>query len=375
MTLSRCRRGVAAGALAAGLLLSSAVPASAHPIDYTTPASAPVPAWLGHCTDQSVTTTLATGQRARVAGTLCRPRGHVRTVLVLVHGATYNSSYWDWPLDPARQSFVWAALRAGYATFAIDKLGAGRSDAPASSLVTFTAQADAIHQAVQVMRDRFSHVVIIGHSFGTAEADAEFAADADADALVATGSGHALSTVTAQESVIDFAPGASLVPRRFAGRDAGYVTTTTVAARRALLYNATTADGIVTFDAATRDVFSQSELTTRPANLGGLTRSITAPVLLIDGSLDTHYCNGATPEFDLDDCASAVGLYASEQANYGPCFAASVVPGSGHDLTTESGAPVAAATILAYLARTVPADGAPVRCAIAGPLTPVAARP
>ena len=76
----------------------------------------------------------------------------------------------------------------------------------------------------------------------------------------------------------------------------------------------------------------------------------TARLRVFDGSKDAHYCDGVTGQNDLDNCSSPTGLYASEQANYGGCFAASVVLGSGHDLTTEAEAPVAAAE------KTAPAD-------------------
>ena len=69
---------------------------------------------------------------ARLYGELCRPTGQARAVQLLVHGASYNHLYWNWPLDPARYSYVRRALAAGYATFNVDRLGAGASTRPAS---------------------------------------------------------------------------------------------------------------------------------------------------------------------------------------------------------------------------------------------------
>jgi alpha-beta hydrolase superfamily lysophospholipase len=340
----------------------------------TVPTSAMPPTWLGQCTTTRLPAALPDATAATLTGLLCTPRrSRPGTVLLEIHGATYNSAYWNWPLDPARQSFTWSALAAGYATFALDKLGAGRSSAPPSTSVTFTAQAEAIHQTIGALRTgalgtRFARVVLVAHSFGSAEADAELAAHGDADALVATGSGHATSTAISQDSTTMFAPAVALLPARFAGRDPGYRTTTTLAARRAVLYNQDTPTSVVAFDQATRDAVSATEMATRPPDLSALTRAIRVPVLLIDGSLDSHYCAGVTGQTTgLDDCTSPAGLYASERGNYTGCFAAATVPGSGHDLTTEPESATAAVTILGWLAATVPAGGPPARCAITGP--------
>lgn len=345
----------------------------ARTVASTTPPSALPPLWLGSCRTKTLPVSLPDGAEAHLTGLLCQPTwSRPAAVQLLVHGATYNSSYWSWPVDPSGHSYTWQALRRGYATFAIDKLGAGRSSAPLSTSVSFTAQALAVHQAIQALRSgtlghRYRAVVVVAHSFGSAESFAEQSTWHDADALVATGSGHALSKVTAGQTVTDFGPGADLVPLRFGDRDPGYITTTTKQARREVLYNDVTPDSMVNYDHRTRDVFSSSEVSTRPPDLSALTKSINEPVLLLNGSLDSHYCSGVTPQYDLDDCSSPSGLYGSEHENFGRCFAASVVLGSGHDLTTEAQARSAASITLDWVARTVPATTGRSTCAATGP--------
>ena len=367
---------IVAAALLVALFIAGPANAPAAPaVSQTNGATggAPVAATLGTCATHRLPVTLADNTTAEVSGTLCLPAGgHPITVLALVHGATYNASYFDWPQDPATHSFVWSALTAGYATFDLDKLGAGASSAPNSALVTFGVQANAIHTTITALRNgslgtRFAHVVLVGHSFGSAEATAELADYHDADALIATGSGHAVATAISAATATMFAPAKTLLPGKFAARDPGWITTTTTDARRMIMYASGAPADAVQFDMSTRDAVSKTEMSTRPPNLGALTHSISQPVLLVDGQLDDHYCAGVIGQYaGLDDCASSAGLYQSEKANYGPCFAAATVAGSGHDITTEAGAPIAARTELNWLAATVPAGSGTPHCGITG---------
>jgi hypothetical protein len=73
---------------------------------------------------------------------------------VLVPGLTYGASYWNFPVDPARYSYVRAATAAGYATLAIDRLGTGASDHPPAAQVTAMSEAFARHDVV----DRLTYV-------------------------------------------------------------------------------------------------------------------------------------------------------------------------------------------------------------------------
>lgn len=366
--------------LAAALLLAlslapaaSASPAKPGPTaPFGLPNFADPPTRIGSCHPVGIVATLPTGQAVTLNAHDCTPRGqHPHTVLILVHGATYDSAYWSWPQDPARYSFAWAALRAGYAVLAVDRLGQGASSRPASALDSFPAQAATLHAVATWAARHWPRRVIVGHSFGSAEEAAELAAwPRDADAAVFTGSGHTVSAATNALSHSGFAPAASL-GARFATLDAGYETSTTLTVRARLLYRPADADpAVIAFDQRTRDTLSLTELTTRPPNLSGLTRSLAMPTLLIDGQNDAHYCDGAQQpaETNLDDCATGASLYASERGNYGPCLATAVVPGSGHDLQTEFGAPVAARLILNWVHATVSPASRSVRCAVVGPV-------
>ncbi len=99
--------------------------------------------------DFSVALDPSTPEEYRIAGELCVPRGRrSKTLQILIHGASYNRHYWDFPHRPRRYSYVRHANDSGYATLAIDRLGSGDSDRPVPELVTVHASAYTIHQVV-----------------------------------------------------------------------------------------------------------------------------------------------------------------------------------------------------------------------------------
>src|SRR5687768_944695 len=67
----------------------------------------------------------------RMVGTFCRPKhDDEHTLQILIHGASHNRHYWDFPFMPRRYSYVRQANASGFATLAIDRLGTGDSDRP-----------------------------------------------------------------------------------------------------------------------------------------------------------------------------------------------------------------------------------------------------
>lgn len=345
-----------------------------------TPTFALPPASLGFCTYTTFSVTLLDGSSAALRGFQClgaraqRPR----TDLLLLHGGTYNASYWSWPDDPTVRSTVWAALRAGYAVTAIDRLGYGESTHPLSSMNTFAQQAWTLHQVVTQLKNRtagrFTSVVGIGHSFGAAELVNQAATyPQDYAALVVTGSGSKVSAATTAATHTAFSPAAVVWPARFGttglNLDAGYLTNTTAAGRLTTVYTpGFVSSATVQFDWTTEDTLALGEITSRPATLNTLTATIRVPVLLLDGQHDSHYCDNsqapAPAETNLDDCSSSRSLFLAERANYAAaCFAAAVVPNSGHDLTTEDGAATANHDIVDWLRDTITPHASRAHCA------------
>ena len=133
-------------------------------------------------------------------GQLCdrgdRERG---TVQLLVHGATYNHLYWNFPYGNGYYSYVDAATAAGYATFDID--GSRPATDPPAQLRphAYTRAAVALHDAVTALRTGgvdghpFQRVIIVGHSPGSAEAWIEAGTYHDVALVIITGALHALS--------------------------------------------------------------------------------------------------------------------------------------------------------------------------------------
>ena len=343
--------------------------------DAGTPPFANPPLRLGHCATVAVPVTLPNGEAAHLAGHLCSPaRSRPRVVFLLLHGATYNSSYWSWPQDPTDHSFIWQALAAGYAAMVPDRLGYGQSSRPPSSEVTFSAQALTLHQVVLDLRNgrlgRYQSIIGIGHSYGSAElANMAMTFPYDLGAMIMTGSGHRVSAQTTQQAATLFAPADSLLPQRFGDLDPGYLTSANAQARLAVLYDPRyVTKSVLNYDTATEDTLPIGEVATRPADIAVDTAQFAVPSMLIDGAHDSHYCREAQtiPESGLDDCSSGTALYTSEQTHYPRCFAAAIVPDSGHDLTTEQGASQAARLMLRWALATLPPGTQTARCAAIG---------
>jgi hypothetical protein len=95
-------------------------------------------------------------------GELCVPAtGTPSAVQLLVHGATYNRYYSDWPYRPDFYSYVRQMVGAGYATLNIERLGYGRSTHPPSASVLLPTGTEALRQVVDKLRSG----EIGGHAF------------------------------------------------------------------------------------------------------------------------------------------------------------------------------------------------------------------
>jgi pimeloyl-ACP methyl ester carboxylesterase len=351
--IARAKSAIAAGA--AGIFRPAATRAAAIWVSltlmlagcaaYADPAG-PVPSGP-QCRPERIPVRLTTGSSVTypIAGTLCAdgsPAG--RTVEVLIPGLTYGASYWNFPLDPARYSYVRAATAAGYATLAIDRLGTGASGRPPAAEVTAASEAVALHQVVTVLHagqigpGPFRRVVLVGHSYGSDVALREAAAYADVSGLVVTGwltagnlAGHlrvrgSYDTAAAREA-------------RFSGLSfpAGYVTTRP-GTRGADFYNTAYASApVIAGDESLKQPVTSGELATVVVPVPrAMTRRIHVPVLLAVGQDDALNCNGAGLS-----CADGAAVLAREGGNYSPqaCLRAYVLPRSGHSINLHPDAP------------------------------------
>ncbi|AXB41791.1 alpha/beta hydrolase [Amycolatopsis albispora] len=104
------------------------------------------------------------GGPQRVFAEFCRPaRLAGAPVQLLLHGATYDHTYWS--------AYARLAAARGFATLNLDRLGYGRSDHPDPATVDLPAAGQVAQQVVDGLRagafgPRFGRVVLNGHSLG-----------------------------------------------------------------------------------------------------------------------------------------------------------------------------------------------------------------
>jgi pimeloyl-ACP methyl ester carboxylesterase len=291
-------------------------------------------------------------------GQLCyRGSREPATVQLLVHGASYNHLYWNFPYGNGYYSYVDAATAAGYATFDIDRIGDGNSSHPPSAQLDLTAGAVALHDAVTALRTgavdghAFAHVIMVGHSVGSVEAWIEAARYHDVDAIIVTGALHALNPGLPALAQTDVYPAADDPKFASSGLDPGYLTTVP-GTRESLFYDpATTNPAVAALDETTKDTSTLGEF-------GGLlsitsvppaqqpSAQITVPVLVIVGEDDNIFCTGVTAY----NCASIASVRSFEAQYYPPQahLKVLVIPGTGHDLALSTTAPLTDAAMIAW---------------------------
>lgn len=284
---------------------------------------------------------------ATVQGELCIPAGQSPdTVQVLIHGATYDRTYWDFPYQPEKYSYAKAANSAGISTFNIDKVGYGNSSKALSLSLLASSQANVIHQLVQKLHEgnigshAFKNVVLVGHSLGSGAATLEAATYKDVQGVILTGMTHHFALDGAVKALTAQLYPAALDPK-FAGKilDPGFLTTRP-GEREKLFYTPGDADpGVIAKDEELKDVVSATELAetlltgfTIPTSLG-----INAPVLLVNGSEDAVFCKGLL----AGECSSAEAMRDAEASAFSPAaqLETFVLQGAGHDinLSTKAG--------------------------------------
>jgi pimeloyl-ACP methyl ester carboxylesterase len=118
------------------------------------------------------------------------------TAILLMHGLSYTKEAWDFP----GYSVARKLAAAGYAVFAIDRLGYGESTLDDGYRVTFEAYSDMAHQIVEQLRGQgFRHVVLGGHSAGAGETEYEAGVFGGVDAIMALGWHHRPSNQIGQD--------------------------------------------------------------------------------------------------------------------------------------------------------------------------------
>lgn len=302
----------------------------------------PAVAYTATCSETTLPVSGPTGP-AVISGQLCTPTGATPTsVQLLVHGGTYSRAYWDMPYGYSYQRDM---AEHGYATFAVDRLGTGKSTKPLSLPLLIGVEARSLHEVVShlragnVGRTAFEKVYIVGHSVGSGIVAAEASTYKDVDGVMLTG-------ITHMPNVPALVLGAALgltpvfmdpVLARL-GSDPLWFTTKP-GAREPLFYHSPNAEQrVIDADEATKDQVSVPGMGTvavfgivLPATLG-----IDVPVFQAVGQKDVLFCGLLA----LRDCTSAATLRLQEAPYYTPAAELTmyVLPNSGHSLALHQNA-------------------------------------
>ncbi|UFS93059.1 alpha/beta hydrolase [Nocardia huaxiensis] len=315
------RTSFRAAAVSAAVLLLSFVPGVAQAD----------PSVAGGCRD--IEFPVAQGS---LATTLCLPDRPTGTVLVMMAGSNYNHTYWDFPYAPETYNFRRAMNAAGFATLVADRLGNGASTRPPSLSLTATATADALHGLVQALRagfggaQPFSKVVTAGHSLTSGTSVIEATTHHDVDGVLLTGYSHTLSIPDVLGVISTYHPAVEDPLFRDRGYDSGYLVTRP-GARESDFHGPGNVDPqVLAVDEATKETFSLTEYPDGlTSTLPGMSESITAPVMIVNGGQDRLSCG---PAFSI--CADTAALQAAEAPYFAPAarLRTYVLPGSGHSL-------------------------------------------
>lgn len=311
--------GLAGMCIAASMLTA----APAHAAMVCTTAELPVAPSAGQAKSWNVSTTL------------CVPVGGASEIDVMVHGGTYNGSYWNWPVQPDQYSYVRRTVNSGRAALYYDRPGAGSSSRPASAVLNVATDAHIVHQLIGWSRERgYREVNLIGHSLGSIIAMTTAAQYSGIDRVVITGMLHLPGLGPGSVTLFGSFYPALLDPKDLGKLlDAGYVTTMPNT-RASSFYHRPAADpAVIEHDEETKDLMSLVEMTDAVARLAIVpplndTNHITEPVLVVVGAKDSSLCGL------LVSCATSQSVLDNERPYYSKAesLTARSIPDTGHSL-------------------------------------------
>jgi len=279
------------------------------------------------------------------------------TVQFLIHGIGFDKSYWDFPYAPANYSYVQAVNKAGYTTFAIDRLGIGESSKPDPiSAVQLASHVEVVKQLTDKLRQgttgfegigAFENVVHVGHSFGSLISNALVAQVPDiSDGLVLTGYSHNASGMAPFFVANMFDMARKVDPIRFASLPAGYLLPSSGVYGNELAFFR-----VGGFD---QHVANLATETAQTATIGELLSQgmgavpapgFKGPVLTITGQNDQPFCAGSCYG---EDYPYIIG----QEAQFWPAssnFTAHSPLNTGHGLNLHYSAPASYAYIIDWL--------------------------
>ena len=293
-----------------------------------------------------------------VVGQLCQPEaGHAATLQVLISGAGYGSTYWDFPYKPDTYSYTRAALRAGDAVFNFDRMGIGASDHPFGGLLTVDTQAYVLHQVLTALAaaHQFNAVVTLGHSFGSVTALAHaLQFPEQVNGIVLTGYIHNVNPVFGPTvgRAIDVAPfGGPFTGELF---DPTYMVSKHMSRGDVFYTEGFVEEEVLVVDNLTRQTTALGELITMSQYFADQSKELQVPAAVIIGENDFVVCGG-----DLD-CTDHEAVVANEVPLFPPasCLEVTVLDDTNHNVNLHTNAPEVFALMLDWVSRRVGSGGA-----------------
>lgn len=297
------------------------------------------------CVEKQISVSLTPGETAdqTIVGDFCDQSDTQYwgdNLVIFVHGATANRSYWDLEYNNGQYSAVDAALNRGYSVFNMDSIGSGDSSKPNGLSVTLDATAYTLEQVSAEFRADFDNIVVVGHSFGSLSvAIAASQYPSLADGIVLTGFAHNFSPEAAASN--NFWP-ATMDPD-FANSGLDTYLTTVPGTRAVTNFSSLIDPALISLDEATKDVVPMGLLD--PTRLFTTeTQAITADVLILNGSKDFIFCGGAI------DCSNEANLEAHEAPFFtnAASFDARLLNEAGHAITWHYHGQASTAIILSW---------------------------
>ncbi|KAK3065339.1 hypothetical protein LTS18_014183 [Coniosporium uncinatum] len=288
------------------------------------------------------------GGKTTVSGTyninakLCFPASvsstsSISTVHFLIHGINFDQLYWDIPSsNGVSYSYLDAAASAGYATFSFDRLGTGFSDHPDPiQTVQSALEVEIAHQMIQSLRSgsiggtAFSHVVGIGHSYGSIQSIGlanKYPSDLDAIIL----QGFTINTANLGTTIADFNPtiASNNAPLRFGSLPSGYNVINSAIGDQTAFYR------FPNFDTSLFNTLDGKKQTFTLGEIFTLTEPVapaaayTGPVDIVNGQNDFIFCSSdCTGENEMVQPALFPAAAAGSTNYY--------APGTGHALNAH----------------------------------------
>lgn len=232
-----------------------------------------------------------------ISATLCTPANNTAptSVQLLTHGLGFDHAYWDFAPG---YSYVDAAIQSGHAAFFYDRLGVGLSSKPDPlNVVQAPLELAIVNELISMLRNgdfsnvKFSTVVGVGHSYGSALTEAVTAASPESlDAAILTGYSTNSTGMTSFTSALNLAIASENQPYRFAGLDNGYLVGSTAISNQIGFFRAPGFDPtILSLAASTKGLVAIGELFSSNV-IAGVAKNFTGPVAVVNGAEDLPFC-------------------------------------------------------------------------------------